>query len=351
MWAAGYSLDNLSLMALTIAVGFVVDDAIVVLENITRHVEARHEADPRGAEGRRRDRLHRGVDLDVADRGADPAAVDERHHRPPVPRILGDAGDDDRGFGGRVADLDADDGLAVPARPHPRPPQQDLHVVRARIRRDGQGLRARPRRGVAPPLHHLDGLSRHPRRHRRSVRRHSQRLLPAAGHRRPVRHLRRAAGHLLCRDDEAPGGARRVVQADPDVANVAMALGAGVGNSAQNSGRMFITLKPREERTADAFQIIARLRPKLAQVQGRAALSAGGAGRHRRRALRAHPVPVHAAGRQSRRVERLGAEDPRQAREPAGAARRRHRPAERRHDPDPRRSIATWRRASASSRN
>ncbi|MBV9978039.1 MAG: efflux RND transporter permease subunit, partial [Hyphomicrobiales bacterium] len=39
MWAAGYSLDNLSLMALTIAVGFVVDDAIVMLENITRYVE------------------------------------------------------------------------------------------------------------------------------------------------------------------------------------------------------------------------------------------------------------------------------------------------------------------------
>ena len=36
----GYSLDNLSLMALTIATGFVVDDAIVVMENITRHVEA-----------------------------------------------------------------------------------------------------------------------------------------------------------------------------------------------------------------------------------------------------------------------------------------------------------------------
>ncbi|MDR3515233.1 MAG: efflux RND transporter permease subunit [Azospirillaceae bacterium] len=36
----GYSLDNLSLMALTIATGFVVDDAIVVLENITRHLEA-----------------------------------------------------------------------------------------------------------------------------------------------------------------------------------------------------------------------------------------------------------------------------------------------------------------------
>ncbi len=40
MYLLGYSLDNLSLMALTLAVGFVVDDAIVVLENIVRHIEA-----------------------------------------------------------------------------------------------------------------------------------------------------------------------------------------------------------------------------------------------------------------------------------------------------------------------
>ena len=39
MYVLGYSLDNLSLMALTIAVGFVVDDAIVMLENIYRHIE------------------------------------------------------------------------------------------------------------------------------------------------------------------------------------------------------------------------------------------------------------------------------------------------------------------------
>ena len=39
MYAFGYSLDNLSLMALTLCVGFVVDDAIVMLENITRHME------------------------------------------------------------------------------------------------------------------------------------------------------------------------------------------------------------------------------------------------------------------------------------------------------------------------
>ncbi len=39
MWKLGYSLDNFSLMALTISVGFVVDDAIVMIENIARHAE------------------------------------------------------------------------------------------------------------------------------------------------------------------------------------------------------------------------------------------------------------------------------------------------------------------------
>ena len=39
MYLLGYSLDNLSLMALTLSVGFVVDDAIVMLENIVRHME------------------------------------------------------------------------------------------------------------------------------------------------------------------------------------------------------------------------------------------------------------------------------------------------------------------------
>src|SRR5690606_207559 len=39
MYLCGYTLDNLSLMALTIATGFVVDDAIVVIENIARHIE------------------------------------------------------------------------------------------------------------------------------------------------------------------------------------------------------------------------------------------------------------------------------------------------------------------------
>src|SRR5205814_855264 len=40
MYLINFSLNNLSLMALTVATGFVIDDAIVVLENINRHIEA-----------------------------------------------------------------------------------------------------------------------------------------------------------------------------------------------------------------------------------------------------------------------------------------------------------------------
>jgi len=52
MYLLGYSIDNLSLMALTVATGFVVDDAVVVLENVVRHIEAgvpAHEAALRGS--------------------------------------------------------------------------------------------------------------------------------------------------------------------------------------------------------------------------------------------------------------------------------------------------------------
>ena len=49
MQLLGYSLDNLSLMALTVATGFVVDDAIVMIENIVRYIEAGDAAAGGGA--------------------------------------------------------------------------------------------------------------------------------------------------------------------------------------------------------------------------------------------------------------------------------------------------------------
>jgi multidrug efflux pump len=51
MYLLGYSIDNLSLMALTISTGFVVDDAIVVMENITRHIEDGMETFPAALRG------------------------------------------------------------------------------------------------------------------------------------------------------------------------------------------------------------------------------------------------------------------------------------------------------------
>ena len=54
MYLLGYTLDNLSLMALTISTGFVVDDAIVVIENISRHLEEGMSPTMRRCSARRR---------------------------------------------------------------------------------------------------------------------------------------------------------------------------------------------------------------------------------------------------------------------------------------------------------
>jgi HAE1 family hydrophobic/amphiphilic exporter-1 len=58
----------------------------------------------------------------------------------------------------------------------------------------------------------------------------------------------------------------QIVQADPAVDSIAMFIGGG--GTALNSGRMYITLKPHDQRDADAQHIIARLRPKLEKVEG-----------------------------------------------------------------------------------
>jgi multidrug efflux pump len=150
MWFAGFSLDNLSLMALTIGSGFVIDDAIVMIENIVRHIEKGAKPDRRGAEGRARDRLHHRVAHLLAARGVHPAAVHERPRRAHVSRIRADAVDRGRRLGHRVADADADDERAAVAqtegarRGRPRP--------RARPHR--RRLWPQPRMGARPSRRH-----------------------------------------------------------------------------------------------------------------------------------------------------------------------------------------------------
>src|SRR5438132_9081908 len=59
-----------------------------------------------------------------------------------------------------------------------------------------------------------------------------------------------------------------IVKSDPAVATVMAFTGGGAGGSTTNTGRVFVSLKPLEQRDASADQIIARLRPKLARVAG-----------------------------------------------------------------------------------
>jgi multidrug efflux pump subunit AcrB len=61
-----------------------------------------------------------------------------------------------------------------------------------------------------------------------------------------------------------------VLQHDPDVAGYSASIGAGLGGQTENNGRFFVVLKPFEERTSSAQQVINRLRPKLATVEGAA---------------------------------------------------------------------------------
>ena len=74
-----YSLDNLSMMALILSIGFVVDDAIVMLENIVRHME--HGETPLDGRAQRLegDRLHDSHDDGVARRRVHPDSVHGRH--------------------------------------------------------------------------------------------------------------------------------------------------------------------------------------------------------------------------------------------------------------------------------
>ena len=95
----GISLNNLSLFGLVLAVGIVVDDAIVVVENVERNIAAGHDAE--GGRASNDGRGRRRADLDRADavRGVRPLGVPVRHFRavlPPVRR-------DHRGLDGDLA--------------------------------------------------------------------------------------------------------------------------------------------------------------------------------------------------------------------------------------------------------
>ena len=115
MYILGYSLDNLSLMALTISTGFVVDDAIVMIENIARYIEAGDppmEAALKGAEQIGFTILSLTVSLIAV---LIPLLVHGRRGGAPVPRVCRDPRRHHHRFGSGLPYAHAHDECANPA--------------------------------------------------------------------------------------------------------------------------------------------------------------------------------------------------------------------------------------------
>ncbi|MFA5121936.1 multidrug efflux RND transporter permease subunit [Zavarzinia sp.] len=267
MWAAGYSLDNLSLMALTISVGFVVDDAIVVLENITRHVENGVKPFQAALKGAGE------IGFTIVSISLSLVAV-------LIPLLLmgGIIGRLFREFAvtlsmaiavSAVVSLTLTPMMAarlvkhVPAERHGRLYRASEAFFDGLLKLYERGLDLVLRHRFVTLLVFLATLGG------------TLYLFTAI----PKGFFPQQDTGLITGTSEASQDTSfakmvelqeelgRVVSADPDVANVAMSIG-GRGGSALNSGRMFITLKPRAERSASADRIIARLRPELDKVEG-----------------------------------------------------------------------------------
>ena len=134
MYVNGYSIDNLSLMGLTIAVGFVVDDAIVMLENIYRHIEDgmdRFTAALKGSEEIGFTIISISISLIAV---FIPLLFMARHRRAAATGIRGRRHHGDRGVGIRVADAHPDDVLALPHRHEARRARLALHEIGSILR-------------------------------------------------------------------------------------------------------------------------------------------------------------------------------------------------------------------------
>ena len=266
MWAAGYTLDNLSLMALTISVGFVVDDAIVMLENITRYIEEGEEPLAAALKGSGQ------IGFTILSISVSLIAV-------LIPLLL---------MGGIIGRLFREFAVTLSL----------TIVVSAAVSLTLTPMMAARFLPAAKDTHHgrlyafsergFDALLKGYERGLDVVLRfHFVTLLvffatlaltvylfiiiPKGFFPQQdtglITGISQAAQDVSVKDmmrhQEALGA---IVMRDPAIAHVAMAIG-GAGNPS-NTGRMFITLKPRDQRDATADQIIARLQPQLAKVEG-----------------------------------------------------------------------------------
>ena len=264
MYLLGYSLDILSLMALTIATGFVVDDAIVVLENISRHLDEgmpRMEAALRGA---------REVGFTVLSISLSLVAVFT-----PILLLGGILGRLFREFTMTLS-LAILISLAVSLTTTP--------MLCALFLRTRPADRAQRRRSF------FDRVLRSYERSLGWALRHSRfvlavffaaialnflliRIIPKGYF--PEEDTGRLIGRLQADQSVSFQAMTQklrqmmaIVQADPAVEHVAGYTGVGSGGFGQiNTGSVFVSLKPISERPS-IEQVMARLRPKLARVPG-----------------------------------------------------------------------------------
>jgi HAE1 family hydrophobic/amphiphilic exporter-1 len=266
MWVFGYTLDNLSLMALTIAVGFVVDDAIVMLENITRYIEEGEKPLAAAYKGSSE------IGFTIMSISISLVAV-------LIPLLLmgGIIGRLFREFAvtlamtifvSMVVSLSLTPMMASRflrehnATQHGRFYQWSESAFDALLRAYERGLDLALRWRLTTLVIFFAGLGL-------SV--YLFVIIPKGffpqqdvGLISATSEASQDISFLAMKDRQEALG--KIILADPDVATSAMNIG-GSGR-AGNNGNMFITLKPRNERTANAQQIIARLRPKLEKVEG-----------------------------------------------------------------------------------
>ena len=266
MYMLNFSLDNLSLMALTIAVGFVVDDAIVVVENIHRHVERGESPMAAALKGSRE------IGFTVLSISFSLIAVF-------IPLLL---------MGGIIGRLFREFALTVTASilVSALVSLTLAPMMCSRFMRHESGTHGRIYRAIEAGF---DALLSGYRRTLDIVLRHQAitltvffctlALTVALAIEIPKGFFPTQDTGIISGLSEAAQGASpdemvrlqqelgEVLLSDPDVEGFGSPIGGG-GANAPNTGRFFIVLKPRDERKLIATQIIDRLRPELAKIQG-----------------------------------------------------------------------------------
>jgi len=269
MYLLGYNLDNLSLMALTIATGFVVDDAIVVLENITRHMEEGMSSLKAALLGARE------ISFTVLSMSISLIAVFT-----PILLMGGMVG---RLFREFAMTLSAAVGVSL-VLSLTTTPMMCAKLLKSE-KGQAHGRLYRASEWTFNTLHRHYGLTlRWALRHPRIM---LTLMLVTIGTNVvlftripkgffPEQDTGRINGTIQAEQDISFQAVREkltevvdIIRKDPDVVYAAAFTGGGGGGgTTTNTARMFITLKPFEERKASAGQVIARLRGKLAQVAG-----------------------------------------------------------------------------------